>query len=102
MVSGGPPEQHRALLRFEKTREPYCGSTDSMSAGNGSIMRLAPVPLFYARRSREAIERSWENSRTTHGAPVAVDVCRYLGALIVGATHDRPFRARNSNLFSGE
>ena len=74
-----------ALARFEETREPYCGSTDPRSAGNGSIMRLAPVPLFYAGRPEEAVERAGESSRTTHGAVEAVDACRYLGALIVGA-----------------
>jgi len=74
-----------ALLRFERTGEPYCGSKDPLTAGNGSIMRLAPVPLFYASRPLEAIERSAESSRTTHGTAVAVDACRYLGALIVGA-----------------
>ena len=76
-----------ALLRFERTREPYCGSTDPYSAGNGSIMRLAPVPLFYAQSPREAIEKSGESSRTTHGAAAAVDACRYLGALLVGAVN---------------
>lgn len=76
-----------ALSRFTRMRQPYCGSTDSMSAGNGSIMRLAPVPLAYAQQPREAIERSGESSRTTHGAPAAVDACRYLSALIVGAIH---------------
>jgi len=74
-----------ALLRFAETHEPYCGSTDPMSAGNGSMMRLAPVPLFYANASEEAIERCAESSRTTHGAATAVDACRYLGALIGGA-----------------
>ena len=74
-----------ALLRFEKTREPYCGSIHQMSAGNGSIMRLAPVPLFYALSSEEALEKCGDSSRTTHGAPAAVDACRYLGALILGA-----------------
>ncbi len=76
-----------ALTRFAKTREPYCGSIDSWAAGNGSIMRLAPVPLFYASNAVEAIERSGESSRTTHGALTAVDGCRYLGALIVGAVN---------------
>ena len=76
-----------ALERFEETREPYCGPTDPDKAGNGSIMRLAPVPLFYARRPREAIERSAESSRSTHGAENCVDACRYLGALIVGAVN---------------
>lgn len=76
-----------ALHRFERTGEPYCGPTDPYSAGNGSIMRLAPVPLFYADDPQEAIERSAESSRTTHGATAAVDACRYLGALISGAAN---------------
>src|SRR5574341_1380286 len=36
-----------ALLRFERTRELWCGAEDPRTAGNGSIMRLAPVPLFF-------------------------------------------------------
>lgn len=74
-----------ALNRFESTREPFCGSTDPMSAGNGSIMRLAPVPLRWARSPQEALANSGASSRTTHGAQAAVDACRYLGALLVGA-----------------
>ncbi|WP_156276307.1 ADP-ribosylglycohydrolase family protein [Neomoorella glycerini] len=76
-----------ALERFERTREPYCGSTDPFTAGNGSLMRLAPVPLFYARKPREAVEKAGESSRTTHGAKEAVDACRYMAALIVGAVN---------------
>ncbi len=37
-----------ALARFERTREPWCGSTDPHTAGNGSLMRLAPVVLAHA------------------------------------------------------
>lgn len=74
-----------ALARFERERQSYCGSTDSQAAGNGSIMRLAPVPLFFASSPDEAIEKSGESSRTTHGAAEAVDACRYLGAILVGA-----------------
>lgn len=76
-----------ALERFEETGEPYCGPPDPRKAGNGSIMRLAPVPLFYASDPWEAVERSAESSRTTHGAPNCVDACRYFGALISGAVN---------------
>lgn len=48
------------------------------------MMRLAPVPMFYAGNPREAIEKSGESSKTTHGAAAAVDACRYFGALIAG------------------
>lgn len=74
-----------ALHHFEQTGNPYAGSTHPHTAGNGSIMRLAPVPMFYGNEPRRAIEQSAESSRTTHGAATAVDACRYLGGLIVGA-----------------
>ncbi len=76
-----------ALLSYERTGQPYAGATHPRSAGNGSIMRLAPVPLFFARHPEQAIHLSGESSRTTHGLPVCVDACRYLGALIVGAVN---------------
>jgi len=80
----------QALTRFERTGNHFGGSTDPQSAGNGSIMRLAPVPMFYARDPLQAIEKSGESSRTTHGAVTAVDACRYLGGLIVGALNGTP------------
>lgn len=76
-----------ALQRFEQTGEPYSGSTHPNSAGNGSLMRLAPVPLFFAGNPREAVEKSGDSSRTTHGAAAAVDACRYYGGLLAAAVH---------------
>jgi ADP-ribosyl-[dinitrogen reductase] hydrolase len=76
-----------ALRKFEKTRDPYCGSTNAHTAGNGSIMRLAPVPLFYAADSLQSIAKSGDSSRTTHGAATCVDACRYMGGLIAGAVN---------------
>ena len=73
-----------ALSRFEKSHEPYPGATEPDTAGNGSLMRLAPVPLFFAQDSARAIHMSGESSRTTHGAPACIDACRYYGGLIVG------------------
>ncbi len=74
-----------ALRRFQQTTDPFAGPTDPYSAGNGSIMRLAPVPLFYAADPARAIAMSGESSRTTHGAATCIAACRYLGGLIVGA-----------------
>ena len=74
-----------ALSRFRNTEEPYSGTTDEMSAGNGSLMRLAPVPMYFAGDAAEAIDRSADSSRTTHGAKEAVDSCRYFAGLLVGA-----------------
>jgi ADP-ribosyl-[dinitrogen reductase] hydrolase len=74
-----------ALARFLRTGDPRAGSTDPRSAGNGSLMRLAPVPLFFAATPAEAIARAADSSRTTHGARTALDACRYMAGLIVGA-----------------
>ena len=79
-----------ALEQFERTGEPYPGSSDPAHAGAGSLARLAPVPLRYAAKPKLAISRAGESSRTTHGAATCVDACRYLGALIVGAVEGRP------------
>ena len=75
----------RALSGYRQTGNPFSGSTDPNSAGNGSLMRLAPVPMFFADDARVAIERSAESSRTTHGAVEAVDSCRYFAGLLVAA-----------------
>lgn len=75
----------RALAAFERTGESFVGPTSPNSAGNGSLMRLAPVPLFFQRSPVEAVARAAESSRTTHGASAAVDACRYLAALTSGA-----------------
>ncbi|MCI0396571.1 MAG: ADP-ribosylglycohydrolase family protein [Chloroflexi bacterium] len=74
-----------ALHRFEQTGNPYAGSTGPHTAGNGSLMRLAPVPLFFAADPALAIARSGDSSYTTHGAATAVSACHYFGALLVGA-----------------
>ena len=75
-----------ALRRFLANGEPFAGSIAPDTAGNGSLMRLAPVPLRFAGEgSAVAIKRAGESSRTTHGAAAAVDGCRYLAGLILGA-----------------
>ena len=77
-----------ALRHFEKTGDPCSGLTEPDSAGNGSLMRLAPVPLAYAKTPSRAIELSGESSKTTHALDTCVDACRYMGALIVGAVQE--------------
>ncbi|MDX1616228.1 MAG: ADP-ribosylglycohydrolase family protein [Candidatus Promineifilaceae bacterium] len=71
-----------ALRRFERTGEPYSGSTDPYTAGNGSIMRLAPISIYFSPDLEAVIHYSGESSRTTHGAAECVDACRYFGSLL--------------------
>lgn len=74
-----------ALHRFEQTGDPISGSTAPYSAGNGSIMRLAPVAMFFVKDMQASIKNSAKSSLTTHGTRTAVDACRYFGSLVTGA-----------------
>jgi ADP-ribosyl-[dinitrogen reductase] hydrolase len=87
-----------ALRRFRQTGNPFAGSTESSMAGNGSIMRLAPVPMFYFPDESAAVRYSAESSRTTHGAAECVDACRFLGGVLVRALVGR---TREDILFPG-
>jgi ADP-ribosylglycohydrolase len=88
-----------ALARFERTRDPFSGLTQTHSAGNGSLMRLAPVVLFFANDPVRAVAMAAESSKTTHGAAEAVDACRYFAALLVGALGDESKEALLSDHF---
>jgi ADP-ribosyl-[dinitrogen reductase] hydrolase len=79
-----------ALQHYLQTGDPYAGSIDPNTAGNGSIMRLAPVVLAFADDPAMAIERAADSSRTTHATRTAVDGCRYLAALLLGALRGEP------------
>lgn len=37
----------QAFLKYQQTNQPFAGSIEPETAGNGSLMRLAPVVLFY-------------------------------------------------------
>ena len=75
----------RALFLYQKSGDPYSSITNTMSADNGSIMRLAPIPLFYSNDALNAVEKSGESSKTTHALQITTDACRYFGGLIWGA-----------------
>ena len=74
-----------ALRVFQRTGKPFSGSTDPNSAGNGCLMRLAPVPMFFLHDRDVAIAMSGESSRTTHGAQECIDASRLFGAMLVSA-----------------
>ena len=78
-----------ALAFYLRTGEPFAGATDPWTAGNGSLMRLAPVVLAFRRNCDWAIDHAGQSSRTTHAAPTAVDGCRYFAGLLLGALEGR-------------
>ncbi len=79
-----------ALDNFRHQRRADSGSKDPETAGNGSIMRLAPIPMAFGANAHAAIAYSGKSSLTTHGATTCVDACRYLGGLIWGALNGIP------------
>ncbi|MGO1079784.1 ADP-ribosylglycohydrolase family protein [Inquilinus sp. CA228] len=58
---------------------PFAGSTDPTTAGNGSLMRLAPAVLHTLRDAEACRRIAAEQSRTTHGAREATEACVFFG-----------------------
>lgn len=79
-----------ALQRYLSKGVVFAGSTDPKSAGNGSLMRLAPIPIFYADNEAEACEMAIESSRVTHAADDCVNACAHYTQVIVKALKGVP------------
>lgn len=79
-----------ALAEYQRTGNPFVGSTNRYSAGNGSMMRLAPVVLFYFPNLAEIHRFSADSSRTTHGAQEAMECCLVLSTVIANALNGAP------------
>jgi ADP-ribosyl-[dinitrogen reductase] hydrolase len=88
-----------ALAHYLRSGEPYAGPTDPFTAGNGSLMRLAPVPLAFRQNVELAIHNAGESSRTTHAAPTTIDACRYFAGLLLGALEGRSKEELLSSFF---
>lgn len=54
-------------------------------AGNGSLMRLTPVPIFFQNDIDSVVEYSKKSSRTTHPGIQAADACGLMGYIIASA-----------------
>lgn len=81
----------QALGRYLATGDPVAGSTDPRSAGNGSLMRLAPVALWGVDRSEaEVRDAARRQSATTHAAPQAIAACEAYAAMLLAAIGGAP------------
>jgi ADP-ribosyl-[dinitrogen reductase] hydrolase len=70
----------RSLEYFEKNKK--LPPEKDQAAGNGSLMRLSPVPIYFRNDFDEAVKYSGASSLTTHNNQMAVDSCRYFGGLL--------------------
>lgn len=70
--------------------DPYQGDPDPMTAGNGCIMRLAPIPLFFYQRDDSEIASYCElSSKTTHGAQTCLQSSAFFGLMIAKAVQGK-------------
>jgi ADP-ribosyl-[dinitrogen reductase] hydrolase len=78
-----------ALARFQQTGDARTsGDSSERASGNGSIMRLAPVPIAYAGlfpgRLDELARLAAESSLPTHASPQCLSACRYFALVLAG------------------
>ncbi len=87
----------RSLCKFRLTgNAKSSGASSERASGNGSIMRLAPVPIRYAQffpdRLDQLAQLAVESSLPTHRSPQCLSACAYLavvlGCLIHGHSRD--------------
>lgn len=74
-----------ALQRFVRDGHPDAGDPDPNKAGNGCLMRLAPVPIRYSNDAGAAAMFSELSAITTHGAPECRQASRVFGEMLVRA-----------------
>jgi len=69
-----------ALSRYLANGDPFAGDPDPRTAGNGALMRLAPVAMFGVGDTPALLRHAADSTRTTHGAAEAI-ACSRLFAL---------------------
>jgi ADP-ribosyl-[dinitrogen reductase] hydrolase len=79
-----------ALDRFLRTGNPIAGSTSPDKAGNGSLMRLAPVAMRYWTDENMRRQVAAGQSATTHGVPEAIDACVAFTDILADAIAGKP------------
>jgi len=81
-----------ALVRYSANKDARAsGDRSDRASGNGSIMRLAPVPIrfgqLYTDRLDELSRLAEESSVPTHASEQCVSACRYLATVLAALIH---------------
>jgi ADP-ribosyl-[dinitrogen reductase] hydrolase len=79
-----------AIHQFLLTGEALSGSADPDTAGNGSLMRLAPIALRFGHDEQLVQEMAALSSRTTHAATECLDACRVFAVALSRALRGMP------------
>ncbi len=73
-----------ALLRYERTADPFAGEESMDQAGNGALMRLAPLVIHACQRA-ELLRLAAEHARLTHADPRCLDANRAFALMLKAA-----------------
>jgi ADP-ribosylglycohydrolase len=80
----------KAVLAYKDSGVAYPKGENETRAGNGSLMRLAPLVLaFYNQDPTVLLHLAVLSSRTTHTAVACSDACKFFASLIAGALHGK-------------
>jgi ADP-ribosyl-[dinitrogen reductase] hydrolase len=74
-----------AIEKFIATGISAAGSQAASSAGNGSLVRLAPLAIFCSKDAERARQLATKQSRTTHAAAACLDACKLFVSQLVDA-----------------
>jgi len=87
-LGGNVAKSLRAMMPGDKPTPKYEAQTQD--AGNGTLMRLAAVPVFYAHDLEAAALMSAASSEATHPGPIAAAAAAFLGFAIASAIQRSP------------
>ena len=84
-----------SLENFLASKDAQASASRSESAsGNGSLMRLAPVPIrfvdLYPRQIDKLADLAEQSSLPTHASPQCLSACRYLAVVLAALMHGEP------------
>ena len=82
----------QALIKYTKNANPYqSGDAGENASGNGSIMRLAPVPIrymnLYPGQLHKLCTYAEESSLPTHASEQCLSACRYMTVALAALMH---------------
>lgn len=92
-----------SLWKFDETRDALnCADKTAENSGNGSIMRLAPVPIKYHNASREElVQKARESSLVTHASEQCLSACEYLAVTLASFINGKGIEETLSIKFTG-
>lgn len=78
------------LADFQQTGRSYSKNNAPDKAGNGSLMRLAPIPLFYFHQPENIRRYAVLSAKTTHASPACLEACGYFAEVLANALRGKP------------